>query len=113
MFGDGFGGISLIMEGCGQTDTDVQAFITIAGISNQVQKYAIFLVSAINWASLKAKMLPKCPPVVGSTVSDKFNLNNKCDYVESLKVVFMAAFTNITKKFLVRYSFKIMNERAT
>lgn len=98
MFGNGYGGINLIMEGRGQADTEVQAFITIADISNHVKKYAIILVSAINWAILKEKMLPKCQPVVRRTASDKFNLNNKCDYVESFKILLMSEFINITKK---------------
>ena len=95
MLGDGFDGINLIVEGRGQTATQVQALITIAGISNQVQKYAIFLVSALNWASLRSKMLPKCSPVSRSTSSHKFNLNKQCDYVELFKFVFNVTSINI------------------
>jgi hypothetical protein len=76
-------------------DTDAQAFITAASITDSTQKSAIdTLVKALKSANIWTKMKALYPMVGGSATSHKFNLKDPRDLDAAFRLVFNGGWTH-------------------
>jgi len=88
---------SLVMAGSPAItyDTDAQAFITAANITNTTQRNAINqLVNSLKSNGVWAKCLAIYPFVGGTEASHKFNLKNPLDTNAAFRLVFQTGWTH-------------------
>jgi hypothetical protein len=97
-FGFGFSASSIITQSsisAGGTDSDAQAFIDAAGITDSTQQSAInTLVTDLKTANIWTKMKAVYPIVGGSASSHKYNLVNPLDSDAAYRLAFAAGMTH-------------------
>ena len=85
----------LANSGAGSVDTDAQAFITAAGITNTTQQNAInTLVTDLKSYNIWTKMKAIYPFVGGSASSHKWNLKDPRDLDAAFRLVFNGGWTH-------------------
>lgn len=97
-FGFGYSASSTITQSsisAGSTDSDAQAFIDAAGITDATQQSAInTLVTDLKTANIWTKMRAVYPMVGGSSTSHKYNLVNPSDSDAAYRLSFSTGWTH-------------------